>query len=481
MFRIEPPSIIPSQEKRKKNPKKDEEDIDEEEEELKMREASGLVRTGRLFGGLMNDLKRKAPWYLSDYTDGFSMQSVATFFFLYFACLTPIITFGGLLADNTGKNIAAMESLVAGLICGVVYGMFSGQPLTILGSTGPVLVFESIVYKFCMDLGWDYLEFRVWIGLWCGLILITLVAIDASYLVCYITRFTEENFATLIAFIFIFKAVEKVIHIEDDYPMESDTVSGIDHDFPCDCVPYGNVTIENVYNSTHNSSEFFNPQSVITAFSNGTSFYNKDECTAIFNGTLIGKGCPGYYKSDIFLFSVILFLGTFTISKICKDFRGASFFPAKARAFISDFAVIIAILLMVSLDMIVGINTPKLEVPSEFKPTLDSRGWFIHPYSKNQWWTCIVAIVPALLATILIFMDQQITAVIINRKEFKLKKGGGYHLDLFIVGVLIIVNSIMGLPWFVAATVLSINHVNSLKIESECAAPGEKPQFLGIR
>lgn len=41
--------------------------------------------------------------------------------------------------------------------------------------------------------------------------------------------------------------------------------------------------------------------------------------------------------------------------------------------------------------------------------------------------------------------------------------------------------SIMGLPWFVAATVLSISHVNSLKVESECSAPGEQPKFLGIR
>ena len=41
--------------------------------------------------------------------------------------------------------------------------------------------------------------------------------------------------------------------------------------------------------------------------------------------------------------------------------------------------------------------------------------------------------------------------------------------------------SIMGLPWFVAATVLSITHVNSLKLESECSAPGEQPKFLGIR
>lgn len=109
------------------------------------------------------------------------------------------------------------------------------------------------------------------------------------------------------------------------------------------------------------------------------------------------------------------------------------------------------------------------------------RGWFIDPLGGNPWWTLLVAAVPALLCTILIFMDQQITAVIINRKEHKLKKGCGYHLDLFMVGIMLGVCSIMGLPWFVAATVLSISHVNSLKVESECSAPGEQPKFLGIR
>ena len=54
-------------------------------------------------------------------------------------------------------------------------------------------------------------------------------------------------------------------------------------------------------------------------------------------------------------------------------------------------------------------------------------------------------------------------------------------MDLLIVALMIIICSIFGLPWFVAATVLSINHVRSLTRESECSAPGEKPQFLGIR
>ncbi|KAF4527632.1 hypothetical protein B566_EDAN016363 [Ephemera danica] len=148
---------------------------------------------------------------------------------------------------------------------------------------------------------------------------------------------------------------------------------------------------------------------------------------------------------------------------------------------ISDFAVIIAILSMTFMDFYVGIDTPKLMVPSEFKPTLPERGWVIAPFNHNPVWTFLVAPIPALLATILIFMDQQITAVIVNRKENKLKKSCGYHLDLFVLAILIMVCSVMGLPWFVAATVLSINHVNSLKLESECAAPGEKPQFLGVR
>lgn len=37
-------------------------EVNEEGEELKIRETSGLVRTGRLFGGLINDVKRKLPW-----------------------------------------------------------------------------------------------------------------------------------------------------------------------------------------------------------------------------------------------------------------------------------------------------------------------------------------------------------------------------------------------------------------------------------
>jgi len=56
------------------------------------------------------------------------------------------------------------------------------------------------------------------------------------------------------------------------------------------------------------------------------------------------------------------------------------------------------------------------------QPTRPGRPWFINPISdKNPWWLMLLSAAPAILATILIFMDQQITAVIVNRRENKLK------------------------------------------------------------
>lgn len=70
----------------------------------------------------------------------------------------------------------------------------------------------------CRKSDWNYMSFRFWIGSWITLILLILVAIDASAFVCYITRFTEENFATLIAFIFIYKVRDSMLFLAMSYP-----------------------------------------------------------------------------------------------------------------------------------------------------------------------------------------------------------------------------------------------------------------------
>ncbi|XP_023275475.1 sodium bicarbonate cotransporter 3-like [Seriola lalandi dorsalis] len=133
--------------------------------------------------------------------------------------MSPVITFGGLLGEATKGNISAIESLFGASLTGVAYSLFAGQPLTILGSTGPVLVFEKILFKFCNDYDLSYLSLRTSIGLWTAFLCLVLVATDASSLVCYITRFTEEAFAALICIIFIYEALEKLFHLGEHYPI----------------------------------------------------------------------------------------------------------------------------------------------------------------------------------------------------------------------------------------------------------------------
>ncbi|KAG7227528.1 hypothetical protein INR49_005343 [Caranx melampygus] len=462
-IRIEPPKNVPSQEKRKKsNVLPNGLGEGEEEEEHGGHGGPELERTGRWFGGLILDIKRKVPHYLSDYTDAFSLQCVASFLFLYCACMSPVITFGGLLGEATEGRISAIESLFGASLTGIAYSLFAGSPSPFWAAQGQ-----------CLEYGLSYLSLRACIGLWTAFLCIVLVATDASSLVCYITRFTEEAFASLICIIFIYEALEKLMHLGEHYPFNKNNNLEKLSLYSCSCVEPSDPT-----NDTLKYWEMNN----VTASEIYWEALEVKDCIEK-QGEFVGSACGphGPYVPDVLFWCVILFFSTVFMSAFLKEFKFSNYFPTKVRSIISDFAVFFAILTMVLIDYALGIPSPKLKVPNVFKPTRDDRGWFINPVGPNPWWTVVITVVPALLCTILIFMDQQITAVIINRKEHKLKKGCGYHLDLFMVGVMLGVCSLMGLPWFVAATVLSITHVNSLKLESECSAPGEQPKFLGIR
>ncbi|XP_034517993.1 sodium bicarbonate cotransporter 3 isoform X9 [Ailuropoda melanoleuca] len=475
-IRIEPPKSVPSQEKRKipvfPNGSAPSSGGDTPKE-ADHHAGPELQRTGRLFGGLILDIKRKTPFFLSDFKDALSLQCLASILFLYCACMSPVITFGGLLGEATEGRISAIESLFGASLTGIAYSLFAGQPLTILGSTGPVLVFEKILFKFCRDYQLSYLSLRTSIGLWTSFLCIVLVATDASSLVCYITRFTEEAFAALICIIFIYEALEKLFHLGEIYAFNMhNNLDELTH-YSCVCVEPPNPSNETL--------KIWQEKN-LTADDIFWGNLTVSECKT-FHGVFVGSACSlhGPYIPDVLFWCVILFFTTFFLSSFLKQFKTKRYFPTKVRSTISDFAVFLTIVIMVAIDYLVGVPSPKLHVPEKFEPTDPSRGWIISPLGENPWWTLLIAAIPALLCTILIFMDQQITAVIINRKEHKLKKGAGYHLDLLMVGVMLGVCSVMGLPWFVAATVLSISHVNSLKVESECSAPGEQPKFLGIR
>ena len=117
----------------------------------------------------------------------------------------------------------------------------------------------------------------------------------------------------------------------------------------------------------------------------------------------------------------------------------------------SDFAVFISVVVWVVIDVLAQVNTPKLVVNNVFNEGLFTQpnrtSLFIDPLGKTvsmlhprclsclmclslaplgnglPSWAPPAAIIPAILATILLFVDQHITALIVNRKDNKLKVG----------------------------------------------------------
>lgn len=57
--------------------------------------------SSRFCGGLVLDVKRKLPFFASDFYDGLHIQSLSTILFIYLGTVTNAITFGGLLGDAT--------------------------------------------------------------------------------------------------------------------------------------------------------------------------------------------------------------------------------------------------------------------------------------------------------------------------------------------------------------------------------------------
>jgi mannitol/fructose-specific phosphotransferase system IIA component (Ntr-type) len=363
----------------------------------------GLDYTGRFAGGLLQDIRRRWPHYISDFRDGLHSKCIGSILFLFFACLAPAVTFGGFMSKQTGGQIGVVEMIMASAVCGVIFALFAGQPLIILGGTGPLLVFTGVLYALCADLsvGEHFLAVYAWVGLWTAVLLVLLALTDASCLMRYFTRFTDEIFAALISVIFIYESVRALADI------------------------------------------------IFRA-------YRREDIS-----------------HDTALLSLLLALGTFYIGINLSRFRRSRYLLPRAREFLADFGPTIALAAMtaVAVSLRNDVSLEPLKVPQMFGTTL-GRSWLVNPLSAPMW-TWFAALLPAMLVVVLLYLDQNITARLVNSRNHKLQKGPAYHLDMLVVGLLIAVCSVFGLPWLAAATVRSLNHVRSLASLEEVMSGGD--------
>lgn len=361
----------------------------------------GLGFTGRLAGGLRNDLARRRIVYLDDFRQGLHSKVLASILFLFFACLANAIAFGGLTDLVTEGRIGTTEMIVATAVGGIAFALFGGQPLTILGGTGPIVIFTGLLYVTCTRLELPFLPVYAWTGIWSGLLLVLCAITDASALMRHFTRFTDEIFASLIAVIFIVEALS--------------SMAG----------PFRTASPD-------------------------------------LPAALLG---------------VVLSLGTYSLSRTLKSASQTRFLIGRVRAFLSDFGPSIAIAAMTLVAL--GLPEIRLEVPGipERFGTTDGRPWRVDLFALPTW-AIFACLGPALMATILLFLDQNITTRLVNAPGNRLRKGAGFHLDLLIVGLIVGIGSLFALPWIVAATVHSLNHVKSLATTEVVSANGVQREVI---
>ncbi|XP_072229077.1 solute carrier family 4 member 1b (Diego blood group) isoform X2 [Leuresthes tenuis] len=401
-----------------------------------------LSRTGRPFGGMMRDIQRRYQYYKSDITDALNSQVLAAIIFIYFAALSPAITFGGLLADKVDNMMGVPELLISTSIQGIIFCFVAAQPILVIGFSGPLLVFEEAFFAFCKSQGIEYIVGRVWVGVWLVIIVVVIVACEGSFLVRFISRFTQEIFSILISIIFIYETFAKLGRTFKAHPL----ILNYDH---------LNETIENPW---HPKVE----ETVI--YDNATG-----NITFIINTIK-----PSYPNTA--LLSMCLMLGCFFIAYFLRQFKNGTFLPGKVRRLMGDFGVPIAIFLMIVVDYnIDDTYTQKLVVPKGLMVSNPAkRGWLINPFGEHKTfpvWLMFASCIPALLVFILIFLESQITTLIISKPERKMVKGSGFHFDLLVLVGMGGLSAIFGVPWLSAATVRSVTHANALTVMSK----GPKP------
>lgn len=164
-----------------------------------------ILTVGR---GVYNDIRARLPYYRSDFADAYNYRVIPSVVFIFFANLLPAIAFAQDMFDRTNNSYGVNEVLMSSAIAGVVFGLFSGQPLCIVGVTGPIAIISYTVYELMEPRGTPYFPFMCWIYLWLMVMhFVTALCNWVSFLKI-ISNFSCEVFGFFICIVYCQKAVQ---------------------------------------------------------------------------------------------------------------------------------------------------------------------------------------------------------------------------------------------------------------------------------
>ncbi|TMS09143.1 Anion exchange protein 2 [Larimichthys crocea] len=398
-----------------------------------------LQRSGRPFGGLIRDVQRRYPKYLSDFKDALNSQCMAAVIFIYFAALSPAITFGGLLGEKTEGLIGVSELIVS----------TGGAGCHLLPARSPAAARRGFL--------WTPAGLRR--SLFQFLQIKPHGVPDGSRLDRVLAHHHRGRHGGLRGKLSgplrlplhpgdLLLPHLPHLHLRDLHQARQDLQGA-----PAETLLPRQQLVDR---KRHTSAEQQHP------VGEGDGPRRAQHSAAL----------SGSHGRDVFH----RFLPAEVQEQRILSWKAG----VRFRRMIGDFGVPIAILIMVLVDY--SINDTYTQGFSVTSPS--KRGWIISPLGTDgefPIWMMFACCLPALLVFILIFMETQITTLIVSKKERMLVKGSGFHLDLLLIVVLGGSSALFGLPWMAAATVRSVTHVNALTVMSKAVAPGDKPRIQEVK
>lgn len=347
-----------------------------------------------LFKDMKDDLARRLPHYCSDWSDGFHSKVLSSSLFMFFTSIAPAITFAAVMDSSTKvdgvSQIGPVEVIFSTAITGTIFSIFGGQPLCIVGVTGPVTIFTLACFTIAELGDFPFLPFYCWVQIWAALMHVVLAVTGACAAVKLVTRYSCETFGMLIAIIYIYTGVE-------------------------------------------NLSSYFATKSSAAALLSlilglGTTWL-----------ALALSGARGWSTltrgarvtiADYAAFTAIVFFCVFPYFGNLIELTPSGCVGDAALNNGTCFA---------------NQTIATLSVPSTFVPTATGRSWLVDP-SALSGAGIAVAIPLAFFLTVLFFFDHNVSSLLCQVPEFGLKKGTSYHWDFFVIGVQILITGLLGIP-----------------------------------
>lgn len=168
-------------------------------------------RIPRLGKGIYLDLCDRLPYYVQDWKDSWDYRVIPSLIETYFNNLLPAIAFAQDMFDRTDNSYGVNEILLSSALGGIIFGALAGQPLCIVGVTGPIAIFHYTVYEIIKPLHTNYFGFMFWIDLWALIFHLIMAFTNMVALLQYVTTFPCDIFGLFINVVYIQKGIQILI------------------------------------------------------------------------------------------------------------------------------------------------------------------------------------------------------------------------------------------------------------------------------